>query len=82
MTETQYLIWFVAQAVVTIAILVVGTLGAADLLPRRRPRRGTPDERAAVVNTLAPLGSSLLVGARLQGRAMKTHTARAQDRLP
>jgi hypothetical protein len=36
MTETQYLIWFIGQAVVTIAILVVGTLGAADLLPRPR----------------------------------------------
>ena len=65
MTETQYLIWFIGQAVVTIAILVVGTLGAADLLPRRRPRRRVPENRPAVVDTLAPLGSSLLAGARL-----------------
>ena len=65
MTETQYLIWFIGQAVVTIAILVVGTLGAADLLPRPRLRRRRPEHRPAVVDTLAPLGSSLLAGARL-----------------
>lgn len=65
MTETQYLIWFIAQAVVTIAILVVGTLGAADLLPRPRRRRRVPEKRPVVVDTLAPLGSSLLAGARL-----------------
>ena len=65
MTETQYLIWFIGQAVVTIAILVVGTLGAADLLPRPHLRRRRPAPRRAVVDTLAPLGSSLLAGARL-----------------
>ena len=65
MSQTQYLIWFIGQAVVTIAILVVGTLGAADLLPRRRHRRRVPQEQPAAVDTLAPLGSSLLAGARL-----------------
>ncbi len=35
MTDTYLMIWFVATAVVTTTVLTVGTLAAADLLPRR-----------------------------------------------
>ena len=38
MTTTGYLVWLIFMAIATITILTVGTLGAADLLPRRRPR--------------------------------------------
>ena len=34
-----YMIWFLGTAVMIIAVLTVGTLAAADLLPRRRTRR-------------------------------------------
>jgi len=37
MTVTEFVIWFIFMAVATMTILVVGTLGAADLL--HRPRR-------------------------------------------
>ena len=36
MTDLAYLIWLVATALMTVTILAVGTLAAADLLPRRR----------------------------------------------
>jgi hypothetical protein len=37
MTTTEYLIWFVAMAVAIMAIIVVGTLAAADIIhPGRR----------------------------------------------
>lgn len=36
MTATQYVVWFILQAVVTAAILAVGTLAAAGLLHRPR----------------------------------------------
>jgi hypothetical protein len=36
MTDTGYVVWLIAMALMTIAVLTVGTLGAADLLPRQR----------------------------------------------
>ena len=33
-----YMIWFLVAAVMIATLLTVGTLAAADLLPRRRPR--------------------------------------------
>ncbi|GAA3679874.1 hypothetical protein GCM10022237_43840 [Nocardioides ginsengisoli] len=42
MTALQYLIWFIATAVMTIALLAVGIMAAADILPRRR--HGASDE--------------------------------------
>ena len=39
MTTTEYMVWFGIMAVATTAILVVGTLAAADLLPLPRSRR-------------------------------------------
>ena len=38
MTLTVSLIWMVGMAIVTIAILTIGTLAAADLLPRAGSR--------------------------------------------
>lgn len=42
MSNTEHLIWLVVAAVVVTAVLVVGTLAAADLLPRRT--RETPPD--------------------------------------
>jgi hypothetical protein len=43
MTTTEYLIWFVAMAVAIMAIIVVGTLAAADIIHpgRRAPKAPT-----------------------------------------
>lgn len=35
MTPLQSLIWFVANLIVIVAVLVIGTLGAADVLTKR-----------------------------------------------
>ena len=35
MTSQQSVIWFVANAILIVTVLTVGTLGAADLLTRR-----------------------------------------------
>jgi hypothetical protein len=43
MTVTAYLVWFIFMAIATMTILVVGTLGAADLL--HRPRRSDQADR-------------------------------------
>ena len=42
----QDVVWFIVQAEVTVAILVLGTLGAAELLsrPRRLARRDDPTD--------------------------------------
>ena len=37
MTDLGFLIWFIAMAVMTLTVLTIGTLAAADILPRRRP---------------------------------------------
>ena len=39
MSDLTYMIWFVATAAMTMTVLAVGTLAAADLLPRRRHHR-------------------------------------------
>ena len=36
MTETGYLVWLIAMAVMTMSVLTIGTLGAAELLPHQR----------------------------------------------
>ena len=36
MSDTGYLVWLIATAVMTITVLTVGTLGAAELLPQQR----------------------------------------------
>ena len=36
MTDLSYMIWFIATGAMTITVLAVGTLAAAELLPRRR----------------------------------------------
>jgi hypothetical protein len=36
MTETGYLVWLISMALMTMAVLTVGTLGAAELLPHQR----------------------------------------------
>ena len=41
MSDIAHLVWLVIAAVVVAAVLVVGTLGAADLLPRRTPKAPT-----------------------------------------
>ncbi|HEX3295536.1 MAG TPA: hypothetical protein VHR85_01850 [Nocardioides sp.] len=43
MTVTANLVWFLAMAVATTTLLVVGTLTAADIIHFRRPRK--PAER-------------------------------------
>ncbi len=44
MTTTEYMIWFTATAVMTVAVLAVGTLAAADLLPGRGRSAAPPAE--------------------------------------
>jgi hypothetical protein len=44
MTVTANLVWFLAMAVATTTLLVVGTLTAADIIHFRRPR-AKPAER-------------------------------------
>ncbi len=46
MTHPYLMIWFLTTAVVTITVLTVGTLAAADLLPRRRRARSSELERS------------------------------------
>ena len=41
MSDRFYMIWFVATAVMTVGVLLVGTLMAAEVLPRH-PRRPHP----------------------------------------
>lgn len=43
MSERDYLIWMVATAFMTIAVLTIATLAAAELLPARRRERSTTD---------------------------------------
>jgi hypothetical protein len=49
MTETGYLVWLLATAVMTMSVLTVGTLAAAELLPhqRRAEDRRTREESAS-----------------------------------
>lgn len=49
-----YMIWFVVAAVAIATLLAVGTLAAADLLPRRRPRRRVTSEPVTPART-API---------------------------
>ena len=49
MTTTGYLIWFVATAFLTVAILAVGTLAAAGHFARDRAEAPAPARHAAGV---------------------------------
>lgn len=44
MTDNGYLIWMIATAVMTIAVLTIGTLASAGILRRRdrRPQQAPP----------------------------------------
>lgn len=57
MSDIAHLLWLVAAAVVVAAVLVVGTLGAADQLPRRTPRRPA-DEPADGDASVSPTPST------------------------
>ena len=46
MTETGYLVWLIAMAIATIAVLAIGTMAAADILPRRAGKRRKGEETA------------------------------------
>ena len=41
MTHAGYMIWFIATAVMIITLLTIGTLAAAELLPRRKHSSAT-----------------------------------------
>ena len=74
MTVNEYMVWIIGMAIAIITILVVGTLASADLLHRpgsgnraEDARLRTPAHREdGVVEALAPVGSSLAAGSRLQ----------------
>jgi hypothetical protein len=53
MTEPGYLLWFVATAAMTVTVLAVGTLAAADLLPRRKHARRHNRRRHSEARTRA-----------------------------
>jgi hypothetical protein len=36
MTETGYLVWLIAMALMTMSVLTVGNLAAAEMLPHQR----------------------------------------------
>lgn len=44
MSDTDYLVWFVATAAMTVAVLAIGTMIAAEILPLGRRRAS--EERA------------------------------------
>lgn len=81
MSVTWHLILLAAAAVAVMAILVVGTLVAADIIhlghreatdpaPEEKEPREEPGDRESgeeLVESLAPLGSSLAAGAVLGG---------------
>jgi hypothetical protein len=52
MTDTGYLIWFIATAIMTTAVVTVGTLAAAGMFDRN-PRERTTTRRATNLNTRA-----------------------------
>ena len=47
MTETGYLVWLIAMAVMTMSVLTIGTLGAAELLPHQRRAEARTREASA-----------------------------------
>jgi hypothetical protein len=73
MSPTEHLIAFSAMALAILAILVVGTLAAADIIHfgRREPaakagREEDPKPAENLAEALAPLGSSLAAGSQLR----------------
>ena len=74
MTATQHLIAFVAMATAITAILVIGTLAAADILlvgrHRRDLARSAPDQRAdGPVSPVGKHGHELAASGAGHGRA-------------
>jgi hypothetical protein len=57
LSDIAHLVWLVIAAVVVAAVLLVGTLGAADLLPRRR----TPKAPAGGADDTGPAGGDACV---------------------
>lgn len=45
MTDLHYLLWFIATAAAVFALLLLGTLKAADLLPRLSRQRHARGDR-------------------------------------
>jgi hypothetical protein len=43
MTENGYLIWIVAMAIMTIFVLTIGTLAAADMFAREKREEGAEE---------------------------------------
>ena len=60
MTENGYLIWIIAMAVMTIFVLTVGTLAAADMLAREQRKEETRQrpEADAQASRLEPAAAS------------------------
>lgn len=46
MSETGYLVWLIAMAIATVAVLAIGTMAAAGILPRRAVKRREDEETA------------------------------------
>jgi len=90
MTTVEQLIWFIATAVMIITVLTVGTLAAADLLPRRRSDRSERDpaastaerarrSRATYLEVGAWSGRTFPVGAVVVGYNGKEHSVAALE---
>lgn len=91
MTVTAALIWFVAQAVFTVTILVLGTMAAAGMLsPEERvariARRAERKRKAAESSSsTSPTRRRLLPGGRqerLSGPGDADHVQRGRDSHP
>ena len=47
MSDTGYLVWLIAMAIATIAVLAIGTMAAAGILPGRSAKERRRSEDAA-----------------------------------
>ena len=56
MSDNLHLLWLGVAAVVVAAVLTIGTLAAADLLPKRAPK--SPPEKEEEVSSPAPGSAS------------------------
>ena len=60
MTVGESMVWFIGMAIAVLAILVIGTLGAAEII--RPPHRGSSRRKTSPERRTAPLGSSVTPG--------------------